>query len=939
MARNECTWRTRLNRGFLAAFLVLFVTIWSGPGFTQTAPGGGQQGSGEAEFPLTVVQRPFEQEIPVPLQFRQFFLGDLLAFDDGTSVFVPLKLVTDALQFAIEVDLIQGRAQGFFINENNTFFLDLRSRMVLVNGVASAASANQAELQFDDIFVDSRLFGQWFGVDLVFDRLSQVLLVEPQEGVVLPLEARLELEALRNQGGGSELRERFDLQPVPYRLIAPPSLDFSSSFSHTNGANQELAGNVQNSASYSAQLTGDLLFMNGQLSIQGGEGDLLSDARFKLERKDNDRRLFSGVEYVGPLRLSEFAIGDVFTPQVPFIAGQREGQGIAISSFPLNSPTDFDLQTFRGELPFGWEVELFRNDTFLDFRTSDPAGRYEFIDVSLGFGQNDFRFEFFGPQGQRRTETISVPVGPGALKPGEEFFRAGLVQENTRVLPFIQDGDDRRMRYSINYERGITREISLVMNGSSLSLGDDGRHSYFGAGIRTSLGNLTVLPDTFLRLDWVKDLNSGMGGIIGLQSTVRGIDITAQHESYHSFDSEATGGISTTSRVEKRTSLRGDGVLPLFGSLPDIGFIISANETRIESGLINTSYNLRLSSTVKDIGLTNQVGWALQRGVVTNPETRIDGEFTARTNLDNGRFIAATPLTDVRVRATLDYDIQPEKQLTGFAVSTEGLLPHGVAARLDITRNLGSSTSTNIAPSLSKNFERFSLGLSGNFANSGDFSLGASLSLGAFREPRSGRIITEPVSVGGRGVVSIRAFIDVNGNGVYDAGEVPLPGIKFRDAEFEDVETDERGLALASNLTAFSRNVVEIDRRSIGDPFIQPKTFGVEILPRPGVVVEIDFPFQMIGEVDGFILLREGGVLRPVADLALQLRNEAGDVVKEIRSTFDGFYLFTDVFPGKYTVEIPLEALRGQSFGPPTPLSIEITGEGEILSGVDIVLN
>ena len=90
--------------------------------------------------------------------------------------------------------------------------------------------------------------------------------------------------------------------------------------------------------------------------------------------------------------------------------------------------------------------------------------------------------------------------------------------------------------------------------------------------------------------------------------------------------------------------------------------------------------------------------------------------------------------------------------------------------------------------------------------------------------------------------------------------------------------TDAQGLAFVGGLATDQENVVEIDRRSIEDPFILPRPGGVDIIPRPGVVSLVDFPFQMVGEIDGFVLLQDGGVTRPLADLPLQLVDSNGNI-------------------------------------------------------------
>ncbi|MCZ6605425.1 MAG: hypothetical protein O7A03_09820 [Alphaproteobacteria bacterium] len=920
--------------------MLVVLTILAPPAYGQVGPGGGQSGPGGAEFPLMVVERSFDQAVLLQLQLERFLLGDLFtAFQVGDALFVPFGFITRQLDFGIQVDLIQGRAQGFFIDENRAFTLDLRARRAVIEGQVFDIPPDAVELQFDDIFVDSRLFGQWFPLDLMFDPTGGVLLILPRE--TLPLQERLAREEGRNLGGGTELRQDFDLHPTPYTVFSTPALDLSTQINHTN-ANTSAPDNVDNSGSYSASLAGDLLFMNARLSFSGSDGDWFVGPRFVLERKDQGRRLFSGVQYVEALRLSEFAVGDVFTGQIPFVIGSSEGRGLAISNFPLNRPTEFDRQTFRGELPLGWEVELYRNDTLLDFRTSDQDARYEFLDVPLLFGINDFRFEFFGPQGQRRTELVRIPVGPTQQTPGDEFFRFAVVQEGARTIPFKQgNGDTGVPRYVVTYERGVTQNLSIAMNASSARQEDGIRHNTFGVGLRTALRDVTVLPNTFARVDWTNDLNGGHGVVAGLQTSIRDISITAEHGHFFGLENERLG--FSTARLTSTTSARADGSLPEIGIIPSVSYGISLTRDSFKTGTNSNRLGLRLATNIADISVTNT--FALNRDTATGSEenSTLTGALMLSgtpSNIAPGldRLLDNRLISDVRLRSTLDYTLQTERDISGLGVTIDTVLAEDYAARLDINRSFGSPSVTSYAPSIARTFGSVSIGANGSVDSEGNFSAGISLSVGAVPDPRGGGVVNVPSGAASQGVVSIRTFIDANANSVFDAGDSPLPGIKFRDAQFADAITDAQGIAFIGGLGPYFETVVEIDERSIPDPFLKARPGGVDIIPRPGVVSVVDFPFVLTGEIDGFVILSEGGGLTPIAAVPIQLIDQNGVVVDEVSSTFDGFYLFTEVFPGMYLVQVPAEAIVGQGVLPPAPLPVQIGADGTILTGVDILL-
>ena len=133
------------------------------------------------------------------------------------------------------------------------------------------------------------------------------------------------------------------------------------------------------------------------------------------------------------------------------------------------------------------------------------------------------------------------------------------------------------------------------------------RHTTFGFGLRTSLTDVGVLPNTFLRFDATKDLDGGEALIFGLQTSVRGISLTAERAQFSGFESERIG--TGRDRLTSTTTFRGDGTIPRIGLLPDITFNVRASEDRHATGLIDTDFRLRLAASLNDVRMTNDIDW------------------------------------------------------------------------------------------------------------------------------------------------------------------------------------------------------------------------------------------------------------------------------------------------------------------------------------------
>ena len=82
-----------------------------------------------------------------------------------------------------------------------------------------------------------------------------------------------------------------------------------------------------------------------------------------------------------------------------------------------------------------------------------------------------------------------------------------------------------------------------------------------------------------------------------------------------------------------------------------------------------------------------------------------------------------------------------------------------------------------------------------------------------------------------------------------------------------------------------------------------PSRPGISITPRPGVET-LDIPVVTTGEIEGMVYLEDGhGGEKPAAYAPLVLLDEQGKVVQG-ESEYNGFYLFMNVLPGKFRVEI-----------------------------------
>src|SRR5690606_23589455 len=106
---------------------------------------------------------------------------------------------------------------------------------------------------------------------------------------------------------------------------------------------------------------GELLGFNTSAFFSANDAEGVADVRLRMERTDVDGKAFGDSR----LPVTDFSIGDVFTPSLNLLTNLQDVWGVQVSNFPLERAGQFNRVTVRSDiLPYG-EVELDHNDILL----------------------------------------------------------------------------------------------------------------------------------------------------------------------------------------------------------------------------------------------------------------------------------------------------------------------------------------------------------------------------------------------------------------------------------------------------------------------------------------------------------------------------------------------------------------------------------------------
>lgn len=805
------------------------------------------------------------------LKVQRFNLtNDVRGYQTDRGVCLDLADVIQSLDVPIRIDKKSRRATGWLFAEDQEITID-REANTVQNVNNKGVNTGPVPLA-SDIYdtpegwcVDTKALSRWFGVEFKPDLFNAAVRIESEAD--LPF-----MQAIERRKRAERIRPRrvdFDLSQYPsskmeYRSWRTPSVDVVADVEARTGGG--IAGRVEFfaagealGASYTARVATD-----NNLNPQS--------VRLRAYRSSAEGGL------LGPLDATEVAVGNVETVPGRLVGQTGIGRGAFITNQPLGQSSRFSTTVLRGTLPAGWDAELYRNGQLIGFQESRSDGRYEFIDVDLFFGRNDFEVVLYGLQGQIRRERTALPVGQSQIEPGQTHYWAGVLQDNRDLIELRRTNDQvpQKWRWGSGVEHGLTKRTSIGFGVHNL-FRNEARHTYTEATLTHSLSFAQVELAAAHEFGGgtVANFNTlGQLGRVNFGANARVFIGDFQGE-FAENDLRYLGGVNFA------TSLRlGRLQLPLQGSY---------TRGKRKNGDNLSIATFITSVTAGRLSVSAQVLRERDSGRVQNNRTEV-------TLLANRRW------RDWRLRANATFQAEgPRKGLDSATVRLEGDLSDKGTLQGELEYN-GSNDEFRLTGGYTHRFKELSLRGDAFVTSNGGVGLGLQAAFSLGPDPTSGGIRVTHSKLARTGQAAVTVFRDDNGNERRDPGEELLKDVLVEAGlRSTDAITAENGTAIVDELKPFHPVLVGIDESSLEDPFLAPSAKGIVITPRPGVVAEIELAISPTGEVEGLIH-NPSGVEQ--SGVRLQLIDQRGAVAFETVSEFDGFFLFQRVPYGRYSLRL-----------------------------------
>jgi hypothetical protein len=834
-----------------------------------------------------------DEQFLLDVKLRKYRIGDgVRAYNtpQGTCVVFGDFLAT--LDVPMKIDLTARKASGWAFKESNRISIDAGAGKVEYSGNSEDLAKGAIRETPEGWCVDSAALSRWFGIGVKPVTSGSVLVLESE--AKLPVELAIE----RQKRAANMKKAKFDISTLPqvrlpYRMWRAPALDFVVSA----GMAYRARDGVRIDRRSSVYAAGEIAHLSYDAQVATNEKGVPSTLRLRAFRSDPDGGL------LGPLKATHFGFGDVAGLSTRLSGSSTSGRGAVVTNRPVVAPASFDRTRLEGDLPSGWDAELYRNGQLLAFARSDERQRYAFDDVQLLYGENRLTVILYGPQGQVRTREELINVGQDNVPPGTTWYWAGANQPGRDLVGLHErerSNFEPEAQAAVSIEHGLDERTSAGVLARSMLLQDE-RVTFVEGSVRRSIGSALI------EVAAAKESSGGTAARAQLLAKFGSVNVSAEAVAANDF--HLRGGRPTTVRDVRLgldTPIRlGRAIIPAhadvrYASRPD--------------GSSHLDAAVRLSTTIDRFNLAAGVKYRrdyLAKGPAPPPEVLADLMGTGR-------------IGDVRVRGAASFEVSPQSRLraaevTGYwsasdTVDWEGTLAYD-----------GPQSRARARISHIRRFSSLALALTGEAASDGSVAVGVNLNFSL--DPTRGLSLSRK-PLAGAGSVRARVYRDLNDNGLADPGEPFEKGaLVTAGSMVSERPTDEKGAVLLAGLATFTPITVGIDRSSLSDPMLAPKRAIQVVVPRPGVSAEVDIGLVGAGDVEGAVV-KSGGV--GFEGLDLELVDSSGAVVVTARSDYDGYFLFERVAYGSYTLRLAKDSAEAARV--PQELNVRVTvSEGEAI--------
>lgn len=815
-------------------------------------------------------------EISVFLTVKDVGGEELPAIIKGNSIYLSIADLFDFLK--IKNNYLPGSdsATGFFINEQATFLIDNSNHQIIYGGKNFALLPNDLIQTETNLYLKSVYFGEVFGLDCNFNFRSLSVSMKSKNELPIIKERRLQ-------------EMRLNLDHLKGEVRADTTISRSNSFFRIGMADWSVNTTEYIYGQHNENQLQDWRDARINLAlgamIAGGESNLtlnydnniplkLKNQFFSWRYVNNDNHFLRQTIFGN---INPQSTSSIFSP----VAGIQFTNSSTLTKQSFGS---YRLSDFTQP---NWVVELYINNELIDYTTADAAGYFSF-DVPLLYGNSSVTLHYYGPWGEERTsvKNIMIPFNLVPPKQLEYTVSGGVVEENGAGL----------LRSVINY--GLSKHITL------------------GSGIEylSSVKPLSAMPfiNTTLRIgsrllfsgEYTYNVRSRAiftyYGPSNLHLLLSYTHYTkGQRAIYFNYIEERKADVSIPFHI---------GIVRVFPQLTVNQIILPSSKY--------TSVKFFVSGSFSGVGI-NLTNYAL---FIPSVETYLYGDLSLSLRLPHHFMLIP--------QAQYNYG---QKQIVLVKGGIEKQLGNLCFINLSYERNLLTQIN-NIEAAVRFNFSFSQIGFLARRSNN-DVVLAQSARGSIIYDHNLKSVKATTHTSVGKGGITLIPFLDMNNNGVRDAGEPKVFGIrpKIRGGTFEYNEKDSSFHSF--NLTPYVNYLIELTQNDFETISWQIKNKLIKVTVDPNNFKLVEVPVSVKGEASGVVYNLDPAGKKGIGRIKIDFYSTDSILLFSTMTEDDGYFSLLGFTPGTYIARVDpqqLEKLKMTASPPQFTFEIQSSRDGDI---------
>ncbi|MCC4831303.1 carboxypeptidase regulatory-like domain-containing protein [Shewanella sp. 10N.7] len=765
---------------------------------------------------------------------------EMFIYHDNGVIYLPMQFLADNLMLPLQVEIAPLTLAGWYLSSDNS--IDVSQGLMRYIAQNSQCNHSPSSVFKDDwdMYLELSVVKQMLGLEITFDNARQ--LINITENSLIPL-SQLIARQKRFQQFNDQKKANV---PINQRHI------------DTGYANiGDLAVHADLGVSQRKQTDTDRVRFDGFIQART---DILGHSAYAgYSWSEYGESLNAYIEKeMADTWVNYYRLGSIDSHNLALVSSASSGDGVIINTGD-SFIDDIRYLVVDGELEPGWDVELYRNGGLISVQRVTDNGQYRFEQVPYYIGLNQYQLRFFGPNGETRTESFSKLLDPSQMQANSFGMNFGVMQ---------REQDDLQQVYaSANW--AVTDNFSAGVAIIEQQISQD-------KWLFSPTVSVNFLTDNSVWQINLTGNDTGSAANIIAQGSNSLVDWQAewaQYDNFESWDNE-------NNRLKQRANIN------LSGNISDTNMSWGVNGRWQDQNVANDSLYLAttIAGQLQHLSLSNELSW----------QNSAENEKWANRLALSGR------VDDWFLRSYADIALLPTTELTQLVSNASTSFSDRSNYQFEVRYQPLAEAEVTFRNSLSYFLDSSTLRLTVENDSEGDWFAQFKWSSSALFISADNTWLLDRVSHLNTGSVKIVAFQDDNNNGQFDDNELPMAGLRFSGHTNSDNETDDNGQLLITHIQTSRPHKLVLNERSLPDPFLLPLNSILMIEAHPGNVAEVLFPVLFTAELDGEVYYENDVAAKGVSVTLIH----ADKTKYHARVEYDGVFIFEQLVPGDYQIEI-----------------------------------